>query len=405
MALIDRAGVYGAARFHGAMRKLGLRSIVGAEIPLEDDTRLPVLVEARAGYRNLCRLLTRMHLRAPKGEGTCRLEELEEFADGLVCLTGGDNGPLSRLRDDREALGILERLIAWFGRESVFVEISRHHLEAQERHTRHLLGWANTAGLPVVATNAANYATREEKQIADVFACLRHHVRLDAAGRRLEPNTERCLKSPAEMAKLFRDLPHAVARTGELAERLTFQLSDLGYEFPRAPVRPGDLVAVDTLDLRPLPGLVLKQFTARDIVSRWDVLEVRSRATSTTATEFLSILQARMPFPIRAVQVDGGSEFAAEFEYACQQLGLRLFVLPPRSPKLNGHVERANRTHTEEFHEVIPTDWSLPALNCELRRWERIYNTVRPHQALGDSTPLEFLQELQRSASLKGPEL
>lgn len=240
MALIDRAGVYGAARFHGAMRKLGLRPIVGAEIPLEDGTRLPVLVEARAGYRNLCRLLTRMHLRAPKGEGACRLEELEEFADGLVCLTGGDNGPLSRLRDDREALGILERLTAWFGRESVFVEISRHHLEAQERHTRRLLGWANTAGLPVVATNAANYATREEKQIADVFACLRHHVRLDAAGRKLEPNTERCLKSPAEMAKLFRDLPHAVARTGELAERLTFQLSDLGYEFPRAPVPDGE---------------------------------------------------------------------------------------------------------------------------------------------------------------------
>ena len=172
-----------------------------------------------------------------------------------------------------------------------------------------------------------------------------------------------------------------------------------------APLRPGDLVEVDTLDLRPLPGLVLKQFTARDVVSRWDVLEIRTRATSTTAAEFLSTLQARMPFPIRAVQVDGGSEFAADFEQACQHLGFRLFVLPPRSPKLNGHVERANRTHTEEFHEITPTDWRLPALNRELRVWERIYNTVRPHQALGYRTPLEFLAELQRGAPTKGPGL
>ncbi|MGH9480640.1 MAG: helix-turn-helix domain-containing protein [Terriglobales bacterium] len=135
------------------------------------------------------------------------------------------------------------------------------------------------------------------------------------------------------------------------------------------PARPGDLAEVDTLDLRPLPGLVLKQFTARGVVSRWDVLEVRSRATSTTAAQFLTTLQARMPFPTRALQVDGGSELAAEFEQGCQSLGLPLYVLPPRSPKLNGHAERADRAHTEEFHEITPTDWHLPALNRDLRRW------------------------------------
>ncbi|MGH9487175.1 MAG: integrase core domain-containing protein [Terriglobales bacterium] len=174
------------------------------------------------------------------------------------------------------------------------------------------------------------------------------------------------------------------------------------------PLRPGDLVEIDTVDLRPLPGLVLKQFTARDVVSRWDVLEVRSRATATCAAEFLATLQARMPFPIRAIQVDGGSEFAAEFEHACQSRGLRLFVLPPHSPKLNGHVERANRTHTEEFHEITPSDWHLPALNRQLRAWETTYNTVRPHQALAYRTPLEFLSDLQRHPSAphqKGAEL
>jgi putative transposase len=154
---------------------------------------------------------------------------------------------------------------------------------------------------------------------------------------------------------------------------------------------PGDLVQVDTLDVRPLPGIVLKHFTARDVVSRWDVVEVHQRATATTATTFLDTLQARMPFPVRAIQVDGGSEFHAAFETACQRRGIRLFALPPRSPKLNGAVERAQRTHTEEFYEVWDLPWTATALNPHAQRWEQIYNTVRPHQALGYLTPAEFL--------------
>ncbi len=157
---------------------------------------------------------------------------------------------------------------------------------------------------------------------------------------------------------------------------------------PRA---PGDLVEVDTLDVRPLPGTVLKHFTGRDGISRWDVLEVHERATAKTAASFLTTLQARMPFPIRAIQIDGGSEFQADFELACQQRGIRLFALPPRSPKLNGAVERAQRTHTEEFYEVYELPWTATALNRHARQWEHTYNTVRPHQALGYLTPAEFL--------------
>jgi putative transposase len=157
--------------------------------------------------------------------------------------------------------------------------------------------------------------------------------------------------------------------------------------------RPGDLLQVDTMDLRPAPGVVLKQFTARDVVSRWDVIEVHHRATSSAATLFLQTLERRLPFPLRALQVDGGSEFAALFEAACQKRGLRLFVLPPRSPKLNGRVERANRTHTEEFYEITPCSLPITQLNHELQDWERTYNTVRPHQALGYRTPQEFLAQ------------
>jgi len=146
---------------------------------------------------------------------------------------------------------------------------------------------------------------------------------------------------------------------------------------------PGDIVEVDTLDVRSLPGMILKHFTARDIISRRDVLEAHSRATSHTASGFIDTLLERMPFPIRAIQVDGGSEFRDAFETECQRRGIKLFVLRPRSPKLNGHVERAQRTHTEEFYEVTDTTFDLPELNRALLKWEAVYDTVRPSQALG----------------------
>jgi len=157
--------------------------------------------------------------------------------------------------------------------------------------------------------------------------------------------------------------------------------------------RPGDLVQVDTLDVRPFPWVTLKQFTARDVVSRWDVLEARRRATANTAKEFIETLERRMPFRVKAIQVDGGSEFYAEFEEECQRRSIQLFVLPPKSPKLNGAVERAHRTHTEEFYEVSECSWNVGELNRELREWEYVYNCVRPHQALHYKTPLQFLKE------------
>ena len=155
---------------------------------------------------------------------------------------------------------------------------------------------------------------------------------------------------------------------------------------------PGDIVQIDTLDVRPLPGVAFKHFTARDVVSRWDIIEVYNRATAQTAASFLDVLERRLPFKVRAIQVDGGSEFEALFEEECQRRGIRLFVLPPRSPKLNAHVERAHRTHTEEFYEVTESSFEIAELRADLLQWERIYNTVRPHQALGYMTPLKFLQ-------------
>jgi len=155
--------------------------------------------------------------------------------------------------------------------------------------------------------------------------------------------------------------------------------------------QPGDLVQVDTLDVRPIPSVVRKQFTARDVVSKWDVIEAYGSATAKLAVVFLESLTKRAPFKIKAIQIDGGSEFKAEFEQACHLLKISLFVLPPRSPKLNGCVERANRTHTEEFYEVNDFSFDIKELNQQLLAWERVYNTIRPHQSLNYLTPLEYI--------------
>lgn len=158
---------------------------------------------------------------------------------------------------------------------------------------------------------------------------------------------------------------------------------------PRA---PGDLVQIDSADVRlESDGHWYKHFSARDVVSRWDVLGVYSRATAITARDFLSDVIQRMPVPVKAIQVDGGSEFKAEFEEACREKGLRLFVLPPRSPKLNGCVERAQRTHKEEFYQMLDPPESIGELRRLLLAQELCYNTVRPHQALGQLTPQQWL--------------
>lgn len=169
------------------------------------------------------------------------------------------------------------------------------------------------------------------------------------------------------------------------------------------PQEPGDLVQVDSSDLRPLPGVIRKHFTARDVVSKWDVVGVYFQATAQTAAEFLKALIARAPFTVRAIQIDGGSEFKAGFELLCQQRDIRLFVLPPRSPKLNGCVERAQRTHKEEFYNCIDWPDSIAELRRMLRRQEIVYNTIRPHQSLGYLTPLAFLERHYKQKTDRDP--
>jgi error-prone DNA polymerase len=247
MALCDRDGVYGAPRFYAKARQAGIRPIIGAELTMEDRSVLPVLVESRAGYQNLCRLLTEGHLRAPKGECAIRWEELREFGHGLIALTGDEEGPLVRSIAAHQSgdgtaitpLQNIERLLSLFGPDRLFVEIQRNHLRGEDRVLRAQLNLAERFNLPLLATGGVLYAKRSGRPVLDVFTCLRNHTHLDAAGTLLARNSERHLKSAAEMHELFRDLPAALENTVRLSERLEFTLENLGYEFPRYPLAPG----------------------------------------------------------------------------------------------------------------------------------------------------------------------
>ncbi len=290
MSVLDADGVYGAPRFHLAAKKAALRAHIGAEITSQfrvssfkfRDTSgqcsvgsgqqssgeeresktgipnlnrenedagvvwVPVLAASCSGYQNLCRLITRMKARGPKhcnpAQTAATADDLRQFAPGLICLTGDDNGPLAwALRTGGLDAGraMVAQLVEIFGRENVYVELQRHFLADEEARNHAAIQIANELALPLLATNGVRYATPEEREIADVLTCIREHTTIDEAGRLLARNSERYLKSPEQMVRLFADLPQAIANTVELSSRLEFTLNDLGYEFPKYPVPEG----------------------------------------------------------------------------------------------------------------------------------------------------------------------
>jgi len=282
MALLDTDGVYGAPRFHLAAKKLEIKAHIGAEVSCSSSTpvilrhatrgigiprvarhdkvsgnekaqdekaqgekafRLPLLVSSRAGYQNLCRLITKMKLRAKKGEGAVQKEEIEEHASGLICLTGGGNGPLAAALQQggiKEAQEQIDQLVGLFGRGNVYVELQRHFHREEENRNRAAIEIARSLNLPLLATNGVCYAAAKDRELGDAFTAIRNHRTLATAGRLLARNSERHLKSPQEMQQLFADLPEAITNTLELSSRLEFTLNDLGYEFPRYPVPEGE---------------------------------------------------------------------------------------------------------------------------------------------------------------------
>lgn len=250
LALLDHNGVYGSARFHTAAKRNKIRAHIGAEIAvpslgtrltpprwlphqhIAEPARLSLLCESRKGYQNLCQLITRFKLREKsKGDGSAKVEEIQEYSRGLVCLTGGDEGPLAAAiarRGEDAGREVVDCMIRVFGPQNAYVELQRHHEREEEWRNQAAIRIAGSLKLPVLATNGVRYAHAYDREILDLFTSIRNHTQLDLAGRLLSENSQRHLRSATEMAKLFRDVHCAVENTVELSGRLQFQLGDLG---------------------------------------------------------------------------------------------------------------------------------------------------------------------------------
>ncbi|HBY61360.1 MAG TPA: error-prone DNA polymerase [Solibacterales bacterium] len=242
IAQLDRDSLSGAPRFYQAAKKLGIKAHIGAEVTSVDGCRYVLLAESRAGYQNLCRLITSMKLRCPKGEAAATHDEFARYAEGLVCLTGGPEGPLAHaLTYGWEAAGqMLDHLVRLYGRRNVFIELQRHHDRREEARNQAAVALARRQGLPLLAANGVSHLDARQRELLDVLTCVREKVALEDAGRRLAVNSERYLKTAQAMERLFADLPEAVGNAGELSARLDFTLADLGYQFPQYPVPAGE---------------------------------------------------------------------------------------------------------------------------------------------------------------------
>src|SRR5947207_7807083 len=174
-----------------------------------------------------------MKLRAPKGEGALALEELDGNTRGLIALVGR-----AALDGQRYGVGgLLDRVVGLFGRDGAYIELQRHFRRDEEADNEALAALASAFRVSVVATGGVRFAIPAARPLFDVLTCIHHHTDVVRAGRRLAPNAERYLKPPAEMAALFADRSDIVDRTRELADRLQYTMADLGYRFPRYPVR------------------------------------------------------------------------------------------------------------------------------------------------------------------------
>jgi error-prone DNA polymerase len=276
LGILDRDGLYGAPRLYMSAQKLGLRSHIGAEVSVrefgsqvlpeawqphtipERPVRLSLLCESQAGYKNLSQLITGYKLQQKtKGEGIASLRAVQERTEGLVCLTGGDEGPLAAALSRggmEEARRVLSCLVQTFGQRNVYVELQRHRIREQEARNQAAVELARELRVPLLATNGANMATPLEREVLDVLTAIRHRTTLDEAGLLLQQNANRHMLGVAEMKNLFCDVPSAVAETMELSSRLQFVMKDMGYQFPLYPVPEGE--TMDTfLHARTMAGV------------------------------------------------------------------------------------------------------------------------------------------------------
>jgi len=219
LALTDRDGLYGIVKAHLACREVGMKLLVGSELTFEDAPRITFIVQDLAGYKNLCRLITRARTARPKGEASLPFAALEGHTEGLFALLRFPHAETA------------QQLKNLFG-EQLRLAVMRHLCAGDEQTLQEMVALGRALEVPLVAVNDVHTHRPERQPLQDVLVCIREKTCLEQAGRRLFGNAERTLKSPAEMEALFADLPEAVANTVQLADACTFQLDEIAYQFP-----------------------------------------------------------------------------------------------------------------------------------------------------------------------------
>ncbi|MEZ5344189.1 MAG: error-prone DNA polymerase [Pyrinomonadaceae bacterium] len=235
IALLDRDNVAGVVRFHLAAKEQGIRAIVGSEITLDDGSVLPLLPLSIKGYQNLCRLITTIKLRSPKGEHFAAKEDIERHSEDLICITGGNDGFV--YQNVKNNTG--QEAIAWLKyvfEDRLYIELQRHFLRHEEYINQALLGLSHKFKVPYFASNGVYYKDRKDRDLFDVFTCIKNHCTIEEAGKLLSENSERYIKSERQMRRIFEDLPEAVEITQDIAARVAFSMDEIGYTFPDYPV-------------------------------------------------------------------------------------------------------------------------------------------------------------------------
>ncbi|HEY8337298.1 MAG TPA: error-prone DNA polymerase [Tardiphaga sp.] len=238
IGIADRNTLAGVVRAFAELDNKDLackpKLLIGSRLVFTDGTPdLLAYPRDRAAYGRLCRLLSQGKLRAGKGECDLQLGDLAEFSEGLLLVLM----PAYRLDAEgtQQTLDALSRLPA----DGVWLGASLFHRGDDKRRLAKLHRIASTAGVPVIATNDVLYHASDRRMLQDVVSCIREKTTIETAGRLLEMNAERHLKPAAEMARLFRDYPDAIHETVRFAERISFSLEQLQYQYPDEPVPAG----------------------------------------------------------------------------------------------------------------------------------------------------------------------
>lgn len=283
-ALIDRDTVAGAVRFHFEAKERGVRPIIGAEITMDDGSLLPLVPVNLAGYQNLSKLITTVKLRHKKGEHFATRRDIEEHSSGLLCFTGGSDGLMHAAVKRGSGLADLAWLNYVFERR-LYVELQRHHLRHEEFINQQLVGYAHKLRLPMFASNGVYYADEHDRELFDVFTCIKNHTTIFEAGRLLSENSERHLKTEQQMRRLFADMPEVLDITQDIAARIDFSMDELAYSFPEYPVPPGE-----TMD-----SVLRKMATERSVERyRHTPWPLRSQVQGRLEKEFRVIEQKRL---------------------------------------------------------------------------------------------------------------